>query len=361
MEKKRIFPENTPPQNIPYASANKKLPFSYIVPEDDSIVIEQDANGVLYLSSVPPRVATPVLTIDGLTISAECATEGADIYYTTDGKMPTVESTQYSGPITVGVTTSFRFVALKNGLISSVEATATVVKPKSTDFCLEALEDKTSISLRSKMEAPPVLEISYDDGISFSVWNWEDDGNNTCVYDTIFLDAGETVLIRGVNNVISGGIGAESNFEILSGEVIASGNIMSLLFGESPSIDALSPANNGAFYGLFKDCVNMRSAPDLPAITLAENCYSFMFKNSGIKDAPVLPASTLVAGCYVEIFSGCSNLEEVTVYATQWNIAYTADWLLGVNKDGTLSKLPGTAIPTESDSGVPSGWTVKDL
>ena len=51
MEKKRIYQEDTPPGNIPYCGPNGKFRFNYIVPADDSIILEKDRNGVLYISA----------------------------------------------------------------------------------------------------------------------------------------------------------------------------------------------------------------------------------------------------------------------------------------------------------------------
>jgi hypothetical protein len=79
-----------------------------------------------------PIVATPVVTVEGDTVTAECATEGAEIWYTTDGSMPHVNGTKYAGQIVVNSATSFRFVGIKNGMINSLEAVASV------DYSLES-------------------------------------------------------------------------------------------------------------------------------------------------------------------------------------------------------------------------------
>lgn len=71
-----------------------------------------------------PIVATPDVEVKGNTITVTCATEGADIWYTTDGTMPHVNGTKYTGPITVVSGQTFRFVGVKNGMINSLEAVA---------------------------------------------------------------------------------------------------------------------------------------------------------------------------------------------------------------------------------------------
>ena len=60
---------------------------------------------------------------------------------------------------------------------------------------------------------------------------------------------------------------------------------------------------------MFYGCTGLRTAPDLPATTLAENCYHLMFNGcTGLTTAPELPATTLVNSCYREMFSGCTSL-----------------------------------------------------
>lgn len=48
-------------------------------------------------------------------VSISCPTEGATIYYTTDGKEPTLDSTAYTGPLTISTTTCLRAAAFKPG------------------------------------------------------------------------------------------------------------------------------------------------------------------------------------------------------------------------------------------------------
>ena len=89
-----------------------------------------------------PIVATPEVTVEGSTVTATCATEGAEIWYTTDGTMPHVNGTKYTGPITLSGATTFRFVGIKNGMINSLEAVV------SADYGLE----------------PPTIDLDWHDG-----------------------------------------------------------------------------------------------------------------------------------------------------------------------------------------------------
>lgn len=57
-------------------------------------------------------------------VTISCATEGATIYYTTNGNTPSSESTEYTEAISVGETMTIKAIAIKDGLSSAV-ATAT--------------------------------------------------------------------------------------------------------------------------------------------------------------------------------------------------------------------------------------------
>ncbi|MDY6437104.1 MAG: chitobiase/beta-hexosaminidase C-terminal domain-containing protein [Bacteroidales bacterium] len=75
-------------------------------------------------------VATPTFSpaagmyISAQTVSLACATEGATIYYTTDGTEPTTASTVYANPFTVGMTTTVKAFAAKQGMNNSAIASA---------------------------------------------------------------------------------------------------------------------------------------------------------------------------------------------------------------------------------------------
>jgi len=94
---------------------------------------------------------------------------------------------------------------------------------------------------------------------------------------------------------ISGGYG--NMFNINSGKIAASGNIM-FLMDKTGELRDLSGKDYCLFY-LFSDCTTLTKAPVLPATTLAEGCYEGMFSGcASLTQAPELPATTLVDVCY---------------------------------------------------------------
>ena len=84
------------------------------------------ASGVETL--VIDKVATPIVQNNGSNaISITCATEGATIYYTTDGSTPTTSSTEYTGPLTENVSgVTIKAIAVKENMISSAVGSGTV-------------------------------------------------------------------------------------------------------------------------------------------------------------------------------------------------------------------------------------------
>ena len=74
------------------------------------------------------QVATPTIQSDGNNgISITCATEGATIYYTTDGSTPTTSSTEYTGSLTENVSgVTIKVIAVKENMIPSAVGSGTV-------------------------------------------------------------------------------------------------------------------------------------------------------------------------------------------------------------------------------------------
>lgn len=77
-------------------------------------------------STVAAPVISGVSPFEGSTqISISCETDGASIYYTTDGNDPSTTSTLYSAPFTINATTTVKALAAKEGMENSSIATAT--------------------------------------------------------------------------------------------------------------------------------------------------------------------------------------------------------------------------------------------
>lgn len=71
-----------------------------------------------------PSVEAPRFSLvegmEGFSVAMTTETEGAEIYYTEDGTVPTAESTKYTAPVEVWFKTTFKAVAIKDGESSRV-------------------------------------------------------------------------------------------------------------------------------------------------------------------------------------------------------------------------------------------------
>lgn len=147
-------------------------------------------------------------------------------------------------------------------------------------------------------------------GLSYSLDNgdtWTSLAANTV---TPTVNAGNKILFKGTITPSSSspqGIGTFSS----TGKYNAMGNVMSLLFGDDFISQTDLTGKNYAFKSLFGNNTNLVDAVKLilPATTLANNCYYYMFNNcTSLVTVPELPATTLANYCYSRMFSGCTSL-----------------------------------------------------
>jgi len=68
---------------------------------------------------------------DSVSVSIACGTPGAEVYYTTDGSVPTQNSTRYTGAFTVTPPATVKAIALKDGLTDSAAASVQYTKKDS--------------------------------------------------------------------------------------------------------------------------------------------------------------------------------------------------------------------------------------
>ena len=95
------------------------------------------------------------------------------------------------------------------------------------------------------------------------------------------------------------------------------------------------------FCSLFNDCNVLTSAPELPATTLAGNCYDSMFYGcTSLTDAPELPATTLAGFCYDSMFYGCTSLTDAPeLKATKLVASCYDNMFYGCTKLSTVTML----------------------
>lgn len=249
----------------------------------------------------------------------------------------------------------------------------------------KANQDGCSIMLQ-KVGSPIDVSLEYydeEDGI----WDTFEVGTT---YD---LYSGDTIQIRATSNNPNGMGQSTSNyhkFVMTGGFIDSSGNIMSL-YDKDFATKSIAMTSYG-FRNLFDGCTSLTTAPELPATTLASNCYARMFQGcTSLRCAPVLPATTMSEYCYQYMFQGCTSLSvapqlSVTTlenYCFQWmfvgsinlssvKLTYTGNfsgagvpdgafnnWLGNVSSSGTMY-YNGTDT-TRGSSAIPGGWRVQSF
>ena len=104
-------------------------------------------------------VAAPTFSVpagavaEGTEITISCATEGATIYYTTDGTNPTAASTVYSTPVVINEALTIKALAVKEGMDDSAIATA--------EYTIKANVPVTGNEATFNFAEPTTLDPSY--------------------------------------------------------------------------------------------------------------------------------------------------------------------------------------------------------
>lgn len=100
----------------------------------------------------------------------------------------------------------------------------------------------------------------------------------------------------------------------------------------APELPATTLAE-GCYAWMFGECSTLQTPPELPATTLAKECYKCMFQGCSFTTAPKLPATTLAEKCYLRMFWKCGKLSNVTMLATEISANYCLmEWLSGENQ-----------------------------
>lgn len=269
----------------------------------------------------------------------------------------------------------------------------------------------------------PQLKYSRN-GETWTNWNFE----------SLTLNAGDKLYFKGNNPSGIGRASANYSYFVSTGQVIISGNILSIInedykgvetlpnyafrrlfynfkaseaqrlvlpdftstgcyrgmfegstIQNGPSLKAKSPVSY-AYRDMFLNCSSLKEQPYISMTTLETgvcqqmfkgcssmktsqkallpvkgsiSCYRAMYQGcTNLEKAPILYISSLsnIAGCFWEMFDGCSKINEITVYAENWDEAFCENWLRGVSATGTFYNMKSANIPV-SIGGIPEGWT----
>lgn len=118
----------------------------------------------------------------------------------------------------------------------------------------------------------------------------------------------------------------------------------------APELPATTIVGTQCYYSMFQGCTSLTTAPDLPATTLNQYCYSSMFRGcTSLTTAPDLPATTLAGYCYNGMFFGCTSLNYIEVnFSAYTPTTATTNWVSDIDGSGEFhcpAALPNTTGP----------------
>ena len=93
------------------------------------------------------------------------------------------------------------------------------------------------------------------------------------------------------------------------------------------------------------------------ALLLSATLLTGMFAGcSGLTTAPTLPATTLTNSCYYYMFNNCTKLNYIKMLATDISASSClTNWVISVASTGTFVKNPSMTTLPAGESGIPSG------
>ena len=195
------------------------------------------------------------------------------------------------------------------------------------------------------------IKYSLNKGISWIQWD----------FSTITISDGDELFFKGNN---PGGVGTaiRAPYFVMSGHVIAYGNIMSLL---DDGLCELTVVPAYAFRELFRSCTALYDAENLLlAATTGEQrtTYESMFRGcTNLEKGPTILLNTFGYADARNMFNGCANLNYIKCLATSgFSGNNIQNWTNGVAAAGTFVKKAGVEWPSGA-SGIPTGWTVIEV
>ena len=196
---------------------------------------------------------------------------------------------------------------LGSNLVYQKKGVEPVVDYSKEYLTLTALGNSVTFSIVANEQDPNIPLVSYStDGGS----TWSTISPDTTASKIATLNSGQSVLLKGTQT----GTSSTGYIKIdATGYYNASGNVMSLIFGDNFIGQTSLSGKDYAFLSLFHKSTNLKNVDNLvlPATTLATSCYQNMFRGTSITSTPKLPAMTLADSCYRQMFSQCSSLTEV--------------------------------------------------
>lgn len=121
------------------------------------------------------------------------------------------------------------------------------------------------------------------------------------------------------------------------------------------------------FMSCFRETA-IKKLPQLPATTLANTCYGYMFagcKGLTKQEGWYLPCESFdtsqTKGCYNYMFTDCINLNTIGTKQSNISSDYNLKWLYNINTQGTLFMNRNSTQTTFEWTVKPANWTVSKV
>ena len=295
------------------------------------------------------------------------------------------EASTVGGPIDAG--TYPIKVRGNNGATQTVNVVVSSEPDYQGDYLTLSTLDNGEITIT----IPDMVNQNYATSISYSKdkSNWtETVVDNTAQTITIPVSNGDYVYLKGVAKAWSNADAESCTHINSSASINASGNIMSLLYGDDFKDKTTFPAESQYTFGelfinnthlinaknlilpaivlyancyksMFQDCTSLTAAPELPATSLGGSCYSSMFQDcTSLTTAPELPATKLASYCYYNMFKNCTSLVQApALHVTSVVQGCYYDMFYGCTSLTTATELPATELKLSCYTGMFLGCT----
>ena len=178
-------------------------------------------------SSTMQTAETPVFSPNGgtfteaQTVTISSATEGASIYYTTDGSQPDTSSTPYRQPVTVNETTTIKAIAVKADMNNSTVASATFTINKGASDQMQKVSNPVispNGGIYTQAQKVSIISETADARIYYTVDGAVPTDKSTLYSEEITIDKTTTIKAIAIKEGMTDSDVVEAGFTIEKGD-----------------------------------------------------------------------------------------------------------------------------------------------